>query len=85
MLSTQVWGGSVRQFTSLRPLDRPGGDPAHQLPGDAGSMAGPSPLPTSPTGPPRLSPDGQHDGAILHKSPRGPLFNGAFSIWCVAS
>ncbi len=43
--------------------------PKHQLPGNAGSMFGPSHLSARPEGTSRLSPLGQYDGGVLHKSP----------------
>ncbi len=40
--------GTVRQQTGLRPLDKDGRLPSHQLPGNAGSMVGPSHLSARP-------------------------------------
>ncbi len=40
-----------------------------EVPGNAGSMVGPSHLSARPEGTSRLSPCGQYDGGVLHKSP----------------
>ncbi len=59
--------GAVRQKTGFRPLFEKGR--SHQLPGNAGSIFGPSHLSTRPEGTSRLSLLGQYEGRVLHKSP----------------
>ncbi len=53
----------------LRPLVEEGRLPSHQLPGNAGSMVGPSHLSARPERTSHLNPLGQYDSGVLHKSP----------------
>ncbi len=69
------WGALVRWHADFRPLVETGRSTAYQLPGTAGSIAGPSKLLVTPEGIPRLSPVGQHDGLVLHKSPGRSLLD----------
>ncbi len=48
---------------------KPARSPSHQLPGNAGSMFGPSHLYVRPEGAPHLSPLGQYDGGVIYKWP----------------
>ncbi len=61
--------GAVRRKTGFRPLVENGRSPSHQLPGNAGSMFGPSHLSTRPEGTSRLSLLREYEGRVLHKSP----------------
>ncbi len=62
-------GGAVRRQTGLRPLVEEGRLPSHQLPGNAGSIFGPSHFSARPEGTSRRSPPRQYDGGVLQKSP----------------
>ncbi len=58
----------MRRQIGLRPLVEEGRIPSHQLPGNAGSMVGPSHLSARPEGTSCLNLFGQYDGGVLHKS-----------------
>ncbi len=62
-------GSSVWWQTDFQPLVERGKSVTHQLPGNAGSVSGPSYLLARPKGTPRSGPLGQHDGGVLYKSP----------------
>ncbi len=63
-------GGAVRRQTGFWPLVEKGRSPSHQLPGNAGSMFGPSHFSVVPEGASRLRPLGQYDGGVLYKLPQ---------------
>ncbi len=59
-------GSAVRWQTGFRPLVERGRSASHQLPGNAGSVYGPSHLSARLKGTPRFSPLGKHDGGVLY-------------------
>ncbi len=78
-------GSSVRWQTDFWPLVESRGRATHQLPGNAGSVSGPSDLLVGPKGTPCSGPLGQHDCGVLHKSPErtlleAPLHSGRASL-----
>ncbi len=69
--------GLMRQ-TNFRPLVERGRSATHQLPGNAGSMSGPSDLHNRAKETPRSGPLGQHDLGVLHKSQGRALLEAPF-------
>ncbi len=67
----------MRWQTGFQPLVEKGRSPSHQLPGNSGSMFGPSHFSLGPEGASRLSSLGQYDSGVLYKSP-GQSFLEAF-------
>ncbi len=63
------WGALCDGKPSFGPLVEEGRLLSYKRPGNTGSMVGPSHLSARPEGTSRLSPFGQYDGGVLHKSP----------------